>query len=354
MRRWKSILFSLQGMSTQQRKLRWGLIGASDIAETRMIPAINGQPDSAVHSVFSSDASHAKAYAVKNSIPRVHDSLEAFLADPEVDVVYISSTNEKHFSQSLAAIRMGKPVLCEKPLALNLSDASEMIGTAARSGVPFGTNHHLRCAATHRTLRRLVKEGAVGQPVAVRVFHAVYLPPRLQGWRLDSPVAGGGVILDITVHDADTLHFVLGVRAEQVIAQSVSQGLGKSGLEDAAMGVILFEGNVLAQFHDAFTVPHASTGFEVHGTEGSLLATDVMTQEPVGRVVLRRGTKETEIDTGPPENLYSFAVRHFNAAVRREGDPAATGEDGVKSLAVALAALESTKTGKSTKVRYEA
>ncbi len=341
-------------MSTKQQKLRWGLIGASDIAETRMIPAINAQPDSVVHSVVSSSAERAKSYAEKNSIPKAHDNLETFLADSSLDIVYISTTNEKHLEQALASIRAGKPVLCEKPLALNLADARKMVSAAARAGLPFGTNHHLRCAVTHQTLRRLVQEGAIGQPLAARVFHAVYLPPRLQGWRLDNPEAGGGVTLDITVHDADTLHFVLDARAEEVVAQSVSQGLGRSGLEDAIMGVIRFEGNILAQFHDAFTVRHTSTGFEIHGTEGSLLATDVMTQEPVGRIVLRHGAEETEVDPGPPEDLYSFAVRHFNTAARDDGHPAATGEDGIRSLAVALAAVESIKTGKRTKVKYEA
>ena len=73
----------------------------------------------------------------------------------------------------------------------------------------MGTNHHLRNAATHRTLRRLLAEGAIGTPLAARVFHAVYLPPHLQGWRITQPEAGAGVILDITVHDADTLRFVL-------------------------------------------------------------------------------------------------------------------------------------------------
>jgi len=235
-----------------------------------------------------------------------------------------------------------------------LTDAREMVSAAAQASLPFGTNHHLRCAPTHRTLRRLVQEGAIGQPLAARVFHAVYLPPRLQGWRLDNPAAGAGVTLDITVHDADTLHFALGVRAEEVIAQSLSQGLGQGGVEDTNMGVIRFEGNILAQFHDSFTVRHTSTGFEIHGTEGSLLATDVMTQEPVGRIILRRGTEVTEIDPGPVENLYAFAVRHFNAAARGDGHPAATGEDGIRSLAVALAAVESIKTGKRTKVQYEA
>jgi 1,5-anhydro-D-fructose reductase (1,5-anhydro-D-mannitol-forming) len=341
-------------MSTKPQKLRWGLIGASDIAATRMIPAINAQPDSVVHSVVSGNADHAKSYAKKNSIPKVHENLESFLADPDLDIVYISSTNEKHREQALASIRARKPVLCEKPLALNLTDAREMVSAAAQASLPFGTNHHLRCAPSHRTLRRLVQEGVIGQPLAARVFHAVYLPLRLQGWRLDNPAAGAGVTLDITVHDADTLHFALGVRAEEVIAQSLSQGLGQRGVEDTTMGVIRFEGNILAQFHDSFTIRHASTGFEIHGTEGSLLATDVMTQEPVGRIVLRRGTEQTEIDPGPVEDLYVFAVRHFNAAAQGDGHPAATGEDGIRSLAVALAAVESIKTGKRTKVRYEA
>jgi 1,5-anhydro-D-fructose reductase (1,5-anhydro-D-mannitol-forming) len=340
-------------MSTKPQKLRWGLIGASDIAATRMIPAINAQPDSVVHSVVSGNADHAKSYAKKNSIPIVHENLESFLADPDLDIVYISSTNEKHREQALASIRARKPVLCEKPLALNLTDAREMVSAAAQASLPLGTNHHLRCAPSHRTLRRLVQEGVIGQPLAARVFHAVYLPPRLQGWRLDNPAAGAGVTLDITVHDADTLHFALGVRAEEVIAQSLSQGLGQGGVEDTTMGVIRFEGNILAQFHDSFTIRHASTGFEIHGTEGSLLATDVMTQEPVGRIVLRRGTEQTEIDPGPVEDLYVFAVQHFNAAAQGDGHPAATGEDGIRSLAVALAAVESIKTGKRTKVRYE-
>src|SRR5260370_37171153 len=317
-----------------------------------MIPAINAEPEIGVISVVTGNAAQDKSYAKKNSIPWAHESLEIFLADPDLDIVYISSTNEKHREQALASIHAGKPVLCEKPLALNLSDAREMVRAAAQAGLVFGTNHHLRCAPTHRTLRRLVQEGTIGQPLAARVFHAVYLPPRLQGWRLDKPAAGAGVTLDITVHDADTLHFALGVRAEEVVAQSTSQGLGQGGVEDTIMGVIRFEGNILAQFHDSFTIRHTSTGFEIHGTEGSLLATDVMTQEPVGRIIHRPGNEETEIDPGPVEDLYGFAVRHFNAAIRGEGKPAATGGDGIPSLPVALPAVDSVKTRKRTKVPY--
>jgi 1,5-anhydro-D-fructose reductase (1,5-anhydro-D-mannitol-forming) len=339
-------------MNPTNQELQWALIGASDIAKTRMIQAINAQPDSRVAAVFSTDPERAKAYAAENGIPEAYDDLSKLLGDPAIDVVYISTTNELHRDQAMAAASAGKHILCEKPLALSLGDAQTMLQAAQAARVVFGTNHHLRCAVTHRTLRRLVKEGAIGRPLAARVFHAVYLPPRLQGWRLTKPEAGGGVILDITVHDADTLRFVLGVEAKDVIARSARQGLAQGAMEDAVMGVIYLEGGILAQFHDAFTIKHAPTGFEVHGTEGSLIAVDVMTQEPRGRIVLRRGEEETEIKLDPPEDLYAFAVRHFNQAVRTGSQPFATGEDGLRSLAVGLAALESSKNGQQTPVRY--
>src|SRR5262249_10539047 len=298
-----------------------------------------------------SQIDRARGYAAEANIPQAYDSLDAILSDPAVDVVYISTTNELHAQQTLAAARAGKHVLCEKPLALSLDDAREMVATCQASGVVMGTNHHLRNAATHRTLRRLIGEGAIGRPLAARVFHAVYLPPRLQGWRLSKPEAGAGVILDITVHDADTLRFVLGDEVTEVVALAAQQGLAAGTLEDAVMGVMRFEGGVLAQFHDAFTIKHALTGLEVHGTDGSLIGEHVMTQEPEnGRVFLRRDGSVEEIHLGERENLYVRAVRNFNQAVRGEGQPSATGVDGIRSLAIGLAVQEAARTAQAHKV----
>jgi 1,5-anhydro-D-fructose reductase (1,5-anhydro-D-mannitol-forming) len=337
---------------SNRRQLGWGLIGASDIARTRMIEAIRAQPDSDVVAVMSSQLDRARSYAAEASIPRAYDSLDAILSDPAVDIVYISTTNELHAKQTLAAARAGKHVLCEKPLALSLDHARGMVEACQAAGVVMGTNHHLRNAATHRTLRRLLAEGAIGTPLAARVFHAVYLPPRLQGWRLTKPEAGAGVILDITVHDADTLRFVLDDQVVEVTALSAQQGLGTSDVEDTVMGVMRFQGAVLAQFHDAFTIRHALTGLEVHGTDGSLIGEHVMTQEPEnGRVFLRRNGNVEEIHVGERENLYIRAVRLFNQAVRGEGQPSATGEDGVRSLAIGLAVQEAARTGRRVDVK---
>jgi 1,5-anhydro-D-fructose reductase (1,5-anhydro-D-mannitol-forming) len=327
------------------KALGWGLIGASTIAREWMIGAIRAQPGNEIVAVMSSDQARADQYAQANQISKAYSSLDALLADARVGAVYISTTNELHKGQTLAAAKAGKHVLCEKPLAVDLADAKEMVAACARAGVVMGTNHHLRNAGTHRKIRELIASGAIGKPLFARVFHAVYLPPHLQGWRLNKPAAGGGVILDITVHDADTLRFLLDAEPVEAVAMSQQANLASGELEDGAMSVLRFSNDVLVQLHDAFTVKHAGTGVEIHGTEGSIVARDVMTQRPVGQVFLRDASGEREI---PVEhgNLYSRALEAFNAAVRGEGQPSASGEDGVRSLATALAVLESTRTGR--------
>jgi 1,5-anhydro-D-fructose reductase (1,5-anhydro-D-mannitol-forming) len=328
--------------------VRWGMIGAGTIGREWMADAIAAQPDGELRGVASSDPDRARAFAREKNIPVAYESVEALLADPEIDAVYISTTNEWHKPQTLAAAAVGKHVLCEKPLALKLADAEEMVAACAAAGVVMGTNHHLRNAATHRAMHHLVASGQIGEVQAARVFHAVHLPPHLQSWRINRPDSGGGVVFDITVHDADCVRFILDDEIAEVTAMTAAQGMGQ-GVEDAVMGVMRTERGRLVQFHDSFTSRHSYTGFEVHGTEGSIYGRNVMTQQPVGTIVLRRNGEEEEISV-THENLYERSVRRFNAAIAGEGEPAATARDGLCSLAVALAALESTKTGCVAKV----
>jgi 1,5-anhydro-D-fructose reductase (1,5-anhydro-D-mannitol-forming) len=328
--------------------LRWGLIGASTIASEHIIGAVRANGGEVV-AVLSSDASRGQNYAETHGIPRSTTNLAALVEAADIDAVYISTTNELHRDQLFAAAAAGKHVMCEKPLALTLADARAMVVECKRQGVVMGTNHHLRNAATHRAMRDAIAKGRIGKPLFARVFHAVYLPPHLQGWRIKNPRAGGGVILDITVHDADTLRFVLGDEPESVNAMVSRAGMAEAGLEDGVMGVVRFAGGVLAQFHDAFTTRYATTGFEVHGEAGSLVATDCMTQQPRGEVVLRTGDGTVPLSL-MHENLYTRSIRLFQDATAGVGAPAATGEDGVRSLALALATIEAAKSGRETSI----
>jgi 1,5-anhydro-D-fructose reductase (1,5-anhydro-D-mannitol-forming) len=328
----------------------WGLIGASNIARQYMIRAISAQPEAEVVGVVSSSPERGRAFAAENGLPRHFDSLEQLLADPAIHCVYISTTNDLHRDQAIAAAQAGKHVLCEKPLALTLAHAQEMVAAARTAGVVMATNHHLRNSGLFRRMRELVQGGAVGDVLVARVFHAVFLPVFLQGWRIDNPAAGGGVVLDITVHDADSIRFVLNDDPAEVTALTATQGMGKRGLPDTVMGVIRMGSGALVQFHDAFTIKHMPTGFEVHGTNGSLVATNCMTQEPVGEMVLRRNGEERAIDDFDRGDLYTRSVRNFMAAVDGTGEPSATAEDGLWSLATALAVQESADRGTITSV----
>ena len=331
--------------------MHWALIGASTIAAEHMIGALRGAGQD-LAAVVSTTPARAQDFADRHNIPVASAQLDAVMAAPRIEAVYISSTNEKHLGQALAAIAAGKHVLCEKPLALTLAEAAEMVRAARQAGRVLATNHHLRCAGSHRAIRDLIAGGRIGRVLSLRLFHAVHLPPHLQGWRIDNPAAGGGVIPDITVHDADVARFLLGETPVSVVAEMVASGLGQ-GVEDSAMSVWTMPSGVQVQSHESFTHPFAGSGLEVHGDKGSIFARGVMTQQPVGAIELVTAAGREAVPFSA-HNLYAQGVADFLSAVAGQGAPAATGEDGVASLAVALAVREAARTGQRQLVKVPA
>jgi 1,5-anhydro-D-fructose reductase (1,5-anhydro-D-mannitol-forming) len=235
-------------------------------------------------------------------------------------------------------------VLCEKPLATRLEDAREMVEACRKAGVVMATNHHLRNAATHRATRDAISAGRIGRPLGARIVHGGALPEHLHGWRLKDSRAGAGVVFDLTVHDSDLLRFILGDEPESVLAIAQNSGLASEGIEDAAMELIRFRSGLMAQIFESFTTRYVRTSVEVHGTEGSLVAMDCMAQRPGGTLVLRNKAGEEQLPL-VHENYYVRGVRAFHEAIAGRGEPVATGVDGLRSLAVALAPLRSIQTG---------
>ncbi len=329
--------------------MRWGLCGASTIGAEHMIKALRAQPGGQVDWVVSGSADHAREYATRHGIARSGVALDDMLADDPVDAVYISSVNDRHFAQAMAALGAGKHVLCEKPLSLSLAQACLMVKTAAAAGLILATNHHLRCSGSHRTIRDLVATGRIGKVLSLRIHHAVHLPPHLQGWRINDPT-GGGVIADITVHDADTVRFLTGEDPLNVVAQAGVSGMGEE-VEDSVMSVWSLPSGAMVMAHESFTHRFAGSGLEVHGTEGSIFAAGVMTQKPVGEIELVTAAGRERVPFAG-HDLYVEGVRHFAAAVAGQGAPAATGQDGIASLAVALAVRDAARSGTRVAVNY--
>jgi 1,5-anhydro-D-fructose reductase (1,5-anhydro-D-mannitol-forming) len=326
--------------------VKWGLIGATTIGREWMVEAIR-EAGGIVTAVMSRDAERGKAYAAEFAIPKSVTDLNSLWAD--VDAVYIATTNERHRDESIAAAEAGKHVLCEKPLATRLEDARAMVDACARAGVVMGVNHHLRNAATHRAIRDAIKSGRIGRPLAARVVHGGSLPEHLRTWRLQEASGGGGAIMDLTVHDADLLRFLISDEPEAVSALAQNGGLAAPGVEDAAVIQLRFASGLIAQLHDSFTTPYLRTMVEVHGTEGSITALDCMSQRPGGTVAIRTAAGEEQLKL-THENYYVRGLRAFHDAIAGRGQPVCTGEDGLRSLAVALAARRSAESGRVEKI----
>lgn len=328
--------------------MKWGLIGASTIAREWVAPAIVATGGE-LTGVYSSNLARGQRYAETVGVKTAVASLDDLFA-LGLDAVYVSTTNELHRAQVEAAAARGVHVLCEKPLATALPDAEAMVRACQEAGVIMGTNHHLRHAGTHRRMRQAVQDGSLGEIVSARVFHAVYLPEHLQGWRLNNPAAGAGVVLDITVHNADTLAFLLGEYPTHVLAQTQNRGMGQ-GVEDGCMGIWRFESGIQAFTHEAFTMPHAHTGLELHGKDGSLYADNVMTQRPDGELTLQVSGQRTHLPC-PSHNLYEAVCADFVESIKTGQPLACDGVAGYRAMAIAMATLQSARERREVEVDY--
>jgi 1,5-anhydro-D-fructose reductase (1,5-anhydro-D-mannitol-forming) len=330
-------------------KIRWGLVGASNIAKQWLCASINKHPDCEVVSVYSRNEGRAVAFAKELRLQRQFTSLTEFLADPGIDAVYISTTNEKHHDEAIAAAKAGKHILCEKPLAMSVEDARAMVDAANEAGVVFATNHHLRNMETHRAIKNIITSGQLGQITSARIAFTVDLPDDLARWRLNDPAAGAGVILDLTVHNMDLLRFYFDANPVAVTAMGVTSGTAPQGIKDNVMTVWEFPGRLLVSCQDSFLVPFGGTAVDVHGTLGSVHGDNVLWQKPQGTVMLRdkAGFREIQVDHRVP---YDRTIVDFVNAIRGSGVPSVSGEDGVQSLRLAIAAIRSIETGQTVKL----
>jgi 1,5-anhydro-D-fructose reductase (1,5-anhydro-D-mannitol-forming) len=328
--------------------MRWAFVGASNIASQWMVEAVRSVGDGIV-AVVSGDASRAKVFADKHGIAYALTD-ESQLKGLGVQAVYISTTNEKHEASVLHAAACGLHVLCEKPLSIDLVSAQRMVNACKDAGITMGCNFHLRHNQAHRLMREAVRNGSLGKLVSARLNHSVYLPQHLQGWRLKDKAAGGGVVLDIGVHNVDSLAFILGEYPEQVMALTCNSGMGE-GLEDNAMSLWRFSSGVTAFAHQGFATPFGEKGIELLGTQATLKGVSMLDQGAPGTLEMMSAQGD-EVMQMQDRNLYTDVLVQFHQALRGEPTDMADGEAGLKSLAVALAILESAKSGEMVPVRY--
>jgi 1,5-anhydro-D-fructose reductase (1,5-anhydro-D-mannitol-forming) len=328
----------------------WGLVGASNIARQRVAGAIVDSDRGELVAVMSHRLELAKSFAAEFAIPQSCDSLQRLLQHPRVNAVYVSSRNQYHHAQVLEAAAAGKHVLCEKPLATTLSDAVDMVRACSAAGVVFGTNHHLRNSTIIRAMHEVVASGRIGAPISALVSQPVHVAEA--EWRRSEPADGSGVSFDVLVHGADAIRYILGQEPIEVCAMGRSSASMAGGVNDSIMSTFRFDGGALASLYADFNAPQGRTRIEIHGSDGSIFGLDVLGKTPHyrGRVALRQGDRDEEIAVESQESRYLLGINRFNSAILGHGVPACTGLDGLRSLAMILAAEEAAASGKTEPV----
>src|SRR5713101_2851120 len=145
------------------RPLRFGILGAARIAPEALIKPAQKSSDAEVVAIAARDSARAREFAETHRIPRVHASYEDLVADPELDVIYNPLPNSMHCEWTIAALRAGKHVLCEKPLASNATEAAQMVKVANETGMILGEAFHYRYHPLADRVREIIDGGRVGR-----------------------------------------------------------------------------------------------------------------------------------------------------------------------------------------------
>ncbi len=289
-----------------QPVLKWGLLSTARI-NRRLIPAIRAAERAELVAVASRSQARAEAYAAEWSIPRAHGSYQALLDDPDVDAIFISLPNSLHAEWTVRAAGAGKHVLCEKPLAVSVTECDQIIAAAQSAEVvAIEAVMYLHHPLLHKA-RQLVQEGAVGQVTLVRGALSFFLDrPNDVRWK---PQLGGGSLWDVGSYPVSFIRWMAG-EPEEVFGW---QTLSESGVDETFAGLLRYESGVLGLFDCGFRELFRSQA-EVFGTEGTLIIEQPHVIGPESRILLRRGSQEEKISL-PEANPYRCEVDALTAAV---------------------------------------
>jgi predicted dehydrogenase len=282
-----------------QSKIRWGILGTANIAIKRFIPGVRASSNGVVFAIAAREVARAEAIAAQLEIPCAYGSYEALLADPEIDAVYIPLPNAMHAQWTIAAARCGKPVLCEKPLAIDALEAQHVVDECARLGVPLMEAFMYRFHPQHARVRELIASGAIGDVRAVRAAFLFALDPlSVSNVRLSGALAGGA-LMDVGCYAVNAARMLFGEEPQWASAQwDFREDLG---VEVALSGVLGFSDTRMATIDCSFRASGKSS-YQVAGTRGRIDVLDAFTPDAASDVTIvvmdAAGTRRTETLSG--------------------------------------------------------
>ena len=340
------------------------MLGSSGIARRRTIPeGILAASNAQLVALFGRNRQANAAVAREFDATAVESVEELLQAD--ADAVYIATPPQVHREQTLACALAGKHVLCEKPLGLTVADAEAMISACARAKVRLGTAFMMRFHAQHQAALRLIREGALGQPVFGRAQLSCWYPALPGAWRQDPGLGGGGSLMDMGGHCIDLLEMFLGpVRAVTCLTHRT---VHRYESEDSAVASLQFASGALGVVDTFFCMPDEASQnrLELYGSGGSILAQGTIGQASLGEMKAflkpdtgaydaqqSRAANQGQTIAPPEVNTYRAEIEEFSQAVLENREPANNAVLGLQSQRVLAACYDSAKTGRVMQLSY--
>ncbi len=317
--------------------LNWGLLSTARINRS-LIPALKASRRNRLLAVASRDQATAEAYAQKWDIPRAWGNYQALLDDPQIDVVYISLPNGLHAEWSIRALRAGKHVLCEKPLALTLDEVDAMAAAARATGRVLAEALMYRHHPQTLKVKQLVEEGGLGELQLMRGSFSFRL--ERESYRSD-PHQGGGSLWDVGCYPINYARLLAGAEPLEVFGWRLD---GPTGVDQTFVGQLHFPGEVLAQFDCGFNSPPRSH-LEIVCTRGILnIPVPYKPGLQESLFLTREGRMEQLKIAG--QELYLGEVEDLADAVLLGRTPRVSLSDSRGNIAVIRALLDSARLGR--------
>ncbi len=268
------------------KQINWGFIGCGEVTEKKSGPAFNEVEGSQVVAVMSRSENKARSYAERHHIRKWYTDAQELIDDPDVNAIYIATPPSSHATFAIMAMRAGKPVYIEKPLAASYNDCIRINRISEQTGVPCFVAYYRRYLPYFQKVKEIIENGTIGKVINVQLRFSV--PPRDLDyknekelpWRLQPDIAGGGYFYDLAPHQIDLLQNIFGVITRAHGYPANRAHLYKA--EDTVSACFFFENGVTGSGSWCF-VGHESAKedcIEVIGDKGSL-SFSVFTYEPI-------------------------------------------------------------------------
>lgn len=333
-----------------------GLVGLGMAGRThvREIEHLEGAHTAAV---FGRNEERVKAFADEFGVPRTYTDYEAFLDDPDVDVVDVLTPHGVHRDYAVPAAEAKKHVIVEKPIALDLDEGREIMDACDRNGVTLGVVYQMRFGNWSQKLKRAVDSGALGELILVDGIEKAFRSPEYYSqdpWRGTREMEGAGCLMTQSIHIIDMLQWLAGpVKSVSGFVQTARHDIEAP---DLAIARLIYESGAPGVLHSSTAItPAMRTRVEVHGQKGSVIVNpeydhlyfwDVegMQEGPV-EPGLEFPFVDTPDPTEFPEERHRLALTDILEAIGEGREPLVPGSEALKSLAIVLAIEESARTG---------